>query len=257
MLQQPMRPDPYAIPALYDLEYQNQHDDVGFYVGLAAHAPGPILELGCGNGRIALPMARVGAVVHGVDRSADMLADLAAKVAEEPAGVRRRISWEEADYRELSPERRYARVYWPFNALHHCPSAADITRVLRMAYSALLPDGEVVLDCYLPDRSLYQRDPDARYEERHFTDPRDGGVLYSWEQSRWDEATRTHRVIYVYQREDGHQDRIVLDLHMYERAEIEAAIAAAGLQITWEAEEFNGAPIRPTSLKWVMHLRPA
>src|SRR5687767_8743843 len=48
--------------------------DVAFWRRLAAAQEGPVLELGCGTGRITVPVARTGAAVVGIDRSAEMLA---------------------------------------------------------------------------------------------------------------------------------------------------------------------------------------
>ena len=55
-----MSDDPYRDPVLYDLEYASQHEDVQFYTALARRLRGPVCELGCGNGRILLPIARAG-----------------------------------------------------------------------------------------------------------------------------------------------------------------------------------------------------
>src|SRR3954471_10616301 len=55
--------------------------DVPFWRNLAVHAGGPVLELGCGTGRIALPLARAGVHVVGIDRSEAMLARARARVS--------------------------------------------------------------------------------------------------------------------------------------------------------------------------------
>src|SRR5476649_1199857 len=47
--------------------------DVAFWRGVASAAHGPVLELGCGTGRVSLPLARAGVNLVGIDRSAPML----------------------------------------------------------------------------------------------------------------------------------------------------------------------------------------
>ena len=64
--------------------------DVPFWRRVAAEADGPVLELGCGTGRISLPLARAGVRLVGVDRSAPMLARAAARGLSNPANVRHR-----------------------------------------------------------------------------------------------------------------------------------------------------------------------
>ncbi len=249
--------DPYAIPPLYDLEYQHQADDIAFYVAVAARSGGPVLELGCGNGRLMLPIARSGVHIDGVDASASMLADLERKRALEPEHIRDRIHARLGDFRTAQVEPVHKVVIWPFNALHHCPTGADVVKVLDTAKRALVPDGTIYLDCYLPDRKLYARTPHGRYEERTFTDPRDGGTLMSWETGFWDEQKRIHHVTYIYQHADGHEESLDLKLHMYEKDELLKFIRDAGLKILWQSSDFFGAPMAPTSLKWVMQLVPA
>lgn len=248
--------DPYTLPVLYDLEYQHQSDDVAFYVGVAAANGGPVFELGCGNGRLMLPIARSGVDISGIDASAPMLADLDHKLALEPEHIRGRVHPRLADFRTAEVEPVYKLVIWPFNALHHCPTGADVVRALNTARRALAPGAALYVDCYLPDRRLYARTPHGRYEERTFTDPRDGGTLMSWETGRWDEQTRIHHVTYVYQRADGTEDHLDLKLHMYEKEELLRFIHEAGLRILWQSSDFFGAPMAPTSLKWVMQLIP-
>lgn len=251
-----MADDPYREPALYDLEYAHQTDDIAFYVGVSRRSRGPVLELGCGNGRITVPIARHGVEVHGVDVSEAMLTALNRRLRAESDAVRLRVRVSRGDFREIDAQGRYALVIWPFNAMHHCESAADVRAVLERARAALRPGGAIYMDCYLPDYSLYSRAPDGRYEERTFKDPRDGHPLVSWESGRWDPDTRVHHVIYVYQRVDGTEDRVELALRMFERVELEAIIASAGLTITWQSSDFHGGAMTARSLKWVIQLVP-
>ncbi len=252
--------DPYADGWLYDMEYDDHHEDLGWYVDRARTARGAVLELGCGTGRLTVPMARAGARVHGVDRAEGMLKRLQVRLARAPAEVGPRVTTEAADYLDPTftpPEQPLGAVLWPFNALHHCAGPEQVASVLSRARSWLRPDGLMSLDCYLPDRDLYSRDPDARYEYRTFVDPRDGGMLESWEQGWWDEAARVHHVVYTYRSGDGREWRSHLALRMHELGELRELVASSGWRIDREASDFRGGPIRPDSLKWVALLRPA
>src|ERR1700730_18691528 len=80
----PRPQDPYAeIAPYYDLGMAGFDDDVGLYLGFAQHAKGRILELGCGTGRLLLPLAEAGFALTGVDRSAAMLEQARDRLVEE------------------------------------------------------------------------------------------------------------------------------------------------------------------------------
>lgn len=250
-----MSDDPYREPALYDLEYHHLSDDIVHYVALSRRFRGPVLELGCGNGRISIPMAQAGAEVHGMDLSQPMLDDLAKKARALPDPARMRLKCKIGDFREISEINRYPLVIWPFNAMHHVTGPADLDRVLQGARRALQAGGTLALDCYLPDRSLYSRDPNQRYEERDFIDPRDGKTLYSWEQGWFDEVEYVHHVVYVYERADGRRDQVHLRLRMFELDELRDRFAENGFTIAKEMGDFDGRPMRKESVKWVVELR--
>src|ERR1700689_1188144 len=97
----------YEDPDYYTALYRRRIDDVQFYVGLAQRWGGPVLEYGIGNGRIALPIARHGGSVFGVDPSVAMIRDLAERVAQEPEPVRARVAFRRGDMRRLRLRRRF------------------------------------------------------------------------------------------------------------------------------------------------------
>lgn len=99
--------DFYRVAApYYDADYAAKayFDDVQFYVGLAVECGGPVLEMGCGSGRVLLPTARAGVPIHGMDISADMLATLRQTLSKEPVAVQRRVALTEGDVRNSSIE---------------------------------------------------------------------------------------------------------------------------------------------------------
>jgi SAM-dependent methyltransferase len=248
--------DLYRDPALYDLEYADKVDDVVFYARLAARAGGPVLELGCGTGRLTLPMARAGATVTGIDAAEPMLRALRGRLALEDGAVRRRVTTRVGDFTRLSEPPVYALAVLPFNALHHCAHHRDLLALLDGVRRALRPGGRFVLDCYLPDPALYARDPDARYEERVFVDPVSGERLLSWETGRYDPLSQVHEVRYVYRSEPGDERVVALRLRMFYPQELRAILDWAGFRVVDEAEDFEGSPLHEASLKWVLTTEP-
>jgi len=120
----------------------------------------------------------------------------------------------------------------------------------------MAPDGRLVMDCYLPDPILYQRDRNAKYAEQSMKDPRTHEALTSWESSWYDALEQVHHVTYVYQGESANRWEVKLKLRMFYPQELRALIDLSGFRIVNEAEDFRGTPLTGQSLKWVMELCP-
>jgi SAM-dependent methyltransferase len=248
-----MSEDPYADPVLYDLEYANYTRDIDWYRALVAGVGGPILELGVGSGRMALPLLEDGHELVGVDRSQPMLDAFARRLARAPS-LAERCELHCGDFRDLSLGRRFPTVLLPFNALHHCADDDELDQLLATVRRHLAPRGVFGLDCYLPDPELYHRDPEERYEPRVFLRPDNGETLTSWEQSWFDIAHSVHHVRYTYQRADGTEHQVALDLRMWRREDLHTRLAAAGLHIVHEMADFDGLAMTEDATRTVLVL---
>jgi len=131
--------DDYA--AFYDWENAQtvQRRDVAFWQRLAAAADGPVLELGCGTGRITVPVARDGSRVVGIDRSAPMLDRAARKLRR--AGLARRTLLLRGDIRYL-PFRpgSFPLVMAPYGILQSLTREADLSATLA-SVARVMPKG--------------------------------------------------------------------------------------------------------------------
>jgi SAM-dependent methyltransferase len=141
--------DPYgALGTAYDAWCRSVTEDIGFYVDLAIVTGGPVLEVGVGSGRIAVPTALAGIPVVGVDISEDML-DLAwAKAL--PHGVPLRLV--HADMRDLPDLGTFRLVTVPFRAFLHLRDDTERLEVLRALRRRLRPGGTLAFDVFHPDR---------------------------------------------------------------------------------------------------------
>ncbi len=171
---------PYdAIATLYDPWSRSVVEDVGFYVGLAAEAGGPVVELGVGTGRIAIPTAAEGIRVIGVDSSAGML-DVCRDHAE-LAGIAELLDLRLGDLREPPVAERVRLVTCPFRAFLHLVDDEERLLALRAARELLLPGGRLVFDVFAPGRDDIE-ETHGRWIER------EPGI---WERADWDEPART------------------------------------------------------------------
>ncbi len=131
--------DAYA--AFYDWENARtvQRRDVAFWQRLAAVADGPVLELGCGTGRISVPVARSGATLVGIDRSVPMLARARRRLVR--AKLDRRAMLVRGDIRSLPfRHRRFALVMAPYGILQSLVRDRDLTSALR-SIARVMPKG--------------------------------------------------------------------------------------------------------------------
>jgi SAM-dependent methyltransferase len=176
----------YEDPAYYAATYAQRLEDVVYYVELARGAGGPVLEYGAGNGRIAIPIARQGIDVVGVDHSTPMLADLRTRLAAEPADVRARVRVVRGDMRRVRLRRRFPLVLATFNTALHLYSRSDVERFLARVREHLTPRGRFVLDLSIPSPGDLGRPPGRAYHSPRFRHPTTGGIVKNREYFDYD-----------------------------------------------------------------------
>ena len=144
-----MTSSPYdPIARLYDPWSLSVTEDVDFYVGEARRAGGPVVELGVGTGRIAIPTAAAGIRVIGIDSSRGMLDVLAERA--ELAGVAERLDLRVGDLRAPPVTERVRLVTCPFRSYLHLRTDADRLDALQAAHRLLVPGGRLVFDVFAP-----------------------------------------------------------------------------------------------------------
>lgn len=149
----------YKDAAYYAATYANRTEDVDFYLGLAAeHGEGGVLEYGCGDGRILLPLARIGLACTGVDRSAPMLRALRQKLKAHPE-LRPRITAKRGDMRRVRFDQRFPLVLCTFNTFLHLYTRQDVEQFLTRVRAHLKRGGRFVLDVSVPNPEELGRDP--------------------------------------------------------------------------------------------------
>lgn len=184
----------YEDPAYYTATYARRIEDIAFYVSLGERAPGPVLEYGIGNGRIAIPMARHGVEVVGVDHSSAMLADLRDRLSREEPEVRKRVRAVRGDMRSSRLRRKFPLVLATFNTALHLYTRDDVERFLARVREHLAPRGTFVLDLSMPALEDLARRPDRPYNAPRFRHPSTGAIVKNRETFDYD-ATR--QVLFV------------------------------------------------------------
>ena len=175
-----MASSPYdAIARLYDPWSRSVTEDVDFYVGEARRAGGPVVELGVGTGRIAIPTAAAGIRVIGVDSSRGMLDVLAERAA--LAGVANLLDLRVGDLRSPPVGERVRLVTCPFRSYLHLRTDAERLEALRAARGMLVPGGRLVFDVFAPGADDVAETHGRWLEREH-------GI---YERADWDTTRRT------------------------------------------------------------------
>jgi SAM-dependent methyltransferase len=147
---------PYdAIAELYDPWSRSVVEDVGFYVREARAVRPPVVELGVGTGRVAIPIAAEGIAVIGVDSSAGML-DVCRERAR-LAGVTDNLDLRLGDLRRPPIEQRVELAICPFRSFLHLEAEDDRGAALEAAFALLQPGGRLIFDVFAPGADDIER----------------------------------------------------------------------------------------------------
>ena len=222
-----------------------QNEDIPFYVSLAREAGGPVLELACGSGRVAIPVARAGLEVTGIDLSEQMLAVGRRKIELEPPLVRERIRLLRGDMVDFSLAQRYRLVLIPFNSLQLVHSQEEQRKVLAGAARHMEIGGRLVLEVNarlrnLPQDAKPQHKWTKRWVERALT-------VTASERVRQDAQRRLTVFDMIFELVDdrGRRERVEVreGLRWTSREEIESSLESVGLRVLSVFGDFHRGPI--------------
>ena len=177
-------------PDLYDWFYSDQIEDIPMYRELARNH-GEVLECGIGSGRIAIPLAEDGMVVHGIDNSLEMLRQLEHNLSRYPQVVRDRIRVYQADMRSFELNHQFSLVLVPFSTFNYLLTLEDQKASLSAIRKHLIRSGTLVLE--LLSFSLFpswlDNDTAVRKVIRR-VDPLSQKTIEMWRTIRFDSATQ-------------------------------------------------------------------
>jgi SAM-dependent methyltransferase len=247
--------DHYLDAVLYDHEYKRRKHDVLHYRTLAREIGGPILELGCGSGRILRPLVRDGHHVVGVDASPSMLARLRERL---PRALAARAEILRGDIREISLGRKFPLVLCAFNTLMHLYTRADVEACFAVARRHLQKGGVFAFDVINPDLQWLSRDPTRRWARTRFRHPRTGERMIYTTTLEWAGPLQIAFMKIYYAPEAGSRREKVVELaHRYFfPREIEEICTYNGFALERHDGDFLGEPLSNESEQQVCICRP-
>jgi len=228
--------------------------DVPFWRQLALNARGPVLELGCGTGRIALPLGRAGAQVVGIDRSEAMLARARERVRR--ARLQYRVRLVRGDIRYLPFGSMFDLVMAPYGILQSLLRERDLKDTLSAVHDALEPDGtfgmELVAD--LPSWEEYRK----RISLKGWRGRQGGSQITLVETVRQDAARRLtifDQEFTETRRQQRRTHRFSLTFRTLTVPQMTRRLQAAGFDVTALLGDYQGAAWDPRADVWIVLAR--
>lgn len=246
--------DQPLMAVLYDLvPVYNQRSDIAFYVECCRECKGRILELGCGTGRITIPIAESGHDITGLDASPNMLAELRKKLLMKPRELQTRVNTVEGNMVNFALTEIFDLVIIPFRAFQHVLTVADQLSCLRCIRRHLRPGGRLIFDVFQVNFK-YLANPQVTEEHEDFAEYAlaDGRSI-----RRTSRLAALHRaeqindveMTYYFKNPDGISERIVqaFPMRYFFRFEVEHLLIRCGFRVAAPYGAFNKSPLADDS----------
>lgn len=227
-----------AIADLYDsVPLYKERLDIAFYVEAARESGGPVLELGCGTGRVLVPTARAGIDITGLDSSSGMLDVCRTRLAHENETTRRHATLVEDNLTTFELGKTFALITIPFRPFQHLLTVNDQIAALERVHRHLSPNGRFIFDLFNPsiDALATLPAPEEKDDGPAFTTP-DGRRVQR--KSRILKADRFAQVndielIYYVTHPGGRAERLVhaFQMRYVFRFEMEHLLARCGFRV--------------------------
>lgn len=233
------------LPILYHTHHSLHPEDLPFWQGLAAQQPGPLLELGCGTGRVLLPLLQARYSVYGLDNDMEMLRFLRLSL---PPEQRIQPAVFQADMANFHLARLFPLIILPCNTLSTLSAEARHS-TLECVREHLTPQGLFAASLPNPPALLEIPRRGAEQLEETFTHPLSGNPVQV--SSAWKRSARHFTVTWIYDHllPDGQVQRLTIQAaHSLEPPEAyQEALALVGLQIMAVYGDFDRSQFTPDS----------
>lgn len=186
--------DPWA--DYYDIVHEGLNGEAEFYVGQAIRIAGRTLELGCGTGRIAIPMAMSGVDVTGLDNAPRMLERCREKLSA-VGEAKGKLHLVEADMTTFDLGKKFSFICLPYRTFMHLDSAESQRACLGCVRKHLEDDGVLAFNVWMPEERILTQDEEERFVEKYSLE--DGYELLHYHRAQFDTAKQMmieeHRLV--------------------------------------------------------------
>lgn len=205
-----------------------------FFLQLARKYQGTVLELGCGTGRLTLPLAEEVSIT-GLDLSKPML-DLARKKAKEK---NLNIEFIHGDMTNFDLNRKFNLILMTGNAFAHLETRSQVEDSLACVKQHLAENGRLIFDCHSPNLKILTRDPSEWYPFVEYPDPDGKGIVTITERMEYNRATQIGR-LNLHHKLGEIEETHSVNLRMFYPQELDALLHYNGFEIEIKYGDYEG-----------------
>ena len=245
-----------AFARFYDDDYRDYADDIPLVLQTAQTVGRTALELGCGTGRVLIPLADAGCHVIGVDGSAALLAIARGKAADRPLPIR----LVQADMRSFQlAQIEVDFVFVVSNTLMHLTTQADQLMALECANRHLRVGGLLLIDLFNPDVAYLESIAGIQELADRWEDGKSGAQVLKWATRYLDAARQLQETLFIYEEifpdRRSAQTRITFPLRYWWPDEGARLLQKAGFTVDELFGDFDGSPYHPDSERLIFIAR--
>jgi SAM-dependent methyltransferase len=254
----------------YDLENADFIEDLDFWVQLARDSGGPVLELGCGSGRVTQQIARAGINIVGLDNSEEMLELARNKISRKPDLISRTslINGDMTKFEIQNPKSpnadtqppdhptTFALIIVPFNTFMHLTTQADQLALLTCARKHLVTGGQLVLDLTNPAPAYADPPTESLTLERTFRDELNNLTIEQFSTIRLDRVDQIAQIVYHYDTIDEkavvHRTLIPITLRYTFPTEVSLLLGQTGFKLAHLYGDYGENPLTDDSDRMIV-----
>lgn len=235
----------------YDSCFSGLDGDLQFYVEEARKAGSPVLELGCGTGRILLQIAKAGISIVGLDRAPTMLTLLRQKLAKLSPDVQGRVSLLEGDMRDFACAERFPLIIIPYRAFLHLLTAKAQRQALACIREHLTDEGRLIFNVFDPNLEVIAAHLGplgaAQKKDSEFVDPTSGHRIVVWATSQYEPEQQLIEQYFIFEELDANGAMIArtyrpLTLRYVHRYEMRYLLELCGYKVEALYGDFQRGP---------------
>ncbi len=234
--------DIYSDPRLYDAANTWKTNDIEFIAHAADEFGGPVLELGAGTGRLALPILKQGHAYTGIESSPAFVKYAKNKLAQ----FGEKATMLEGDMRSFELDQKFQFIFIGFNSIFHLMNERDVLSFFQSVKKHLTNDGTFLIDTFIPDPLFLYRDK-QRYYVMEFDMPGRDHCIVS-EINEYDNETQINHIQWYFNYEDKEEPEVfTFDMHMIFPDTMDRLLTDAGLVIRGKYSDYEKSPLSSES----------
>lgn len=236
-------------------DQQNEMDDLDFYLQAIEEFGGPVLEPGCGTGRLLIPIAREGFEIYGIDTSGEMRQIAQQKVTRESLTVQENIHISYGDMREYQFPQRFKTIFFACNTFQHLLTNAEQDQALQCAHRHLDEEGRLLIQA--TQVKFFEVEPDVIYyrgREKHLKQEIDVSYSYNYELDK--QIQHLHLLMDIIEDDLSlKRQKVTVSLRYFFPPELERMLSANGFELEELYGDFYRNPLTAESTWMIVQAR--